>query len=57
MQRRKILGYSQQEMAETLGFKTASTYLKYENGDYKFKANMLPILAKKMNCKINDFFC
>ena len=44
-------------MSTALGFKNASTYLKYENGDYTFKANMLPILAEKFNCKIDDFFC
>ena len=27
------------EMSTALGFKNASTYLKYENGDYIFKAN------------------
>lgn len=45
------------EMSTALGFKNASTYLKYENGDYTFKANMLPILAEKFNCTIDDFFC
>lgn len=45
------------EMSELLGFKNASTYLKYENGDYSFKANMLPIMAKKLECNIEDFFC
>lgn len=44
-------------MSEALGFKNASTYLKYENGDYTFRANMLPILAEKLNCTIDDFFC
>ena len=28
-----------QEMAESLGFRNASTYLKYEKGEYDFKAN------------------
>ncbi|MFP9128517.1 helix-turn-helix domain-containing protein [Niallia sp. BSM11] len=45
-----------QEMANFLGFKNASTYLKYENGDYLFKAQHLPTLAEVLNCKIDNFF-
>lgn len=45
------------EMAKAFGFKNASTYLRYENGDYKFKAEMLPIMSKKFKCGIEDFFC
>lgn len=54
--RRLELGKSQQEMAEHLGMKNASTYLKYENGTYAFKAEQLPALAEALNCKISDFF-
>lgn len=54
--RRNELQITLQEMAEELGFKNASTYLKYERGSYEFKANHLPILAKKLNCSINNFF-
>ncbi|MDF1511929.1 helix-turn-helix transcriptional regulator, partial [Robertmurraya sp. DFI.2.37] len=43
--RRESLDISLQVMAESLGFKNASTYLKYENGTYTFKADQLPILA------------
>lgn len=50
------MGISQQKMAETLGFKNASTYLKYESGTYSFKAEMIPILAKILNCSIENFF-
>lgn len=56
MKRRKELGISQLEMAEKLGFKTSSSYLKYEKGIYAFKADQLPALAKALNCKITDFF-
>ncbi|WP_260412619.1 helix-turn-helix transcriptional regulator [Alkalihalobacillus sp. TS-13] len=45
-----------QEMAVELGFKNASTYLKYENGTYTFKANHLPLLASKLDCDINSLF-
>ncbi len=54
--RRSELGISQQKMAEILGFKNASTYLKYEKGMYAFKAEMIPILAKALNCEIGNFF-
>lgn len=47
---------TQQEMAAKLGFKNASTYLKYENGTYSFKADHLPLLAKIFKCSIQDFF-
>ncbi|XOS94569.1 hypothetical protein ACLMAB_10720 [Brevibacillus laterosporus] len=43
-------------MAETLGFKNASTYMKYERGTYCFKANHVPALSKKLNCKIEKLF-
>lgn len=54
--RRLKLGLSLQDMAESLGFKNASTYMKYEEGVYSFKANHLPMLANKMKCKIENFF-
>lgn len=55
-QQRQNLGISLQEMAEFLGFKNASTYMKYENGSYSFKADHLPQLAKALQCKIENFF-
>jgi len=54
--RRIELGLSLQETANELGFKNASTYLKYENGDYLFKAEILPTLAITLKCKIENFF-
>ncbi|EJA0843341.1 helix-turn-helix transcriptional regulator, partial [Listeria monocytogenes] len=39
--KRESLGFSQKDMATQLGFKNASTYLKYEIGEYKIKAEML----------------
>ncbi|MCR1897806.1 helix-turn-helix domain-containing protein [Irregularibacter muris] len=55
-ERRIKLNLSQQELANKLGFKNASTYLKYENGDYLFKAEMLPELSTILKCKITNFF-
>lgn len=54
--RRNDLGITLQEAADRLGMKNASTYMKYENGTYSFKAEQLPSLAKALNCKIIDFF-
>ncbi|KZS49015.1 transcriptional regulator [Paenibacillus glucanolyticus] len=55
-QRRLELGLSLQDMAGVLGFKNASTYMKYEEGSYAFKANHLPVLANKLECRIENFF-
>ena len=54
--RRKELNISLQSMALSLGFKNASTYLKYERGDYSFKAEHLPQLAEELNCDMENFF-
>lgn len=54
--RRNQLKLSMQNVANQLGFKNASTYLKYENGVYSFKAEQLPLLAQVLNCEIEDFF-
>lgn len=54
--RRQELNISLQEMAQSLGFKNASTYMKYEEGSYSFKANHLPILANKLDGNIENFF-
>jgi transcriptional regulator with XRE-family HTH domain len=55
-QRRNELNIPMQKMADELGFKNASTYLKYERGDYAFKAKQLPTLAQLLNCRVADFF-
>lgn len=61
--RRNELGINLQDMADRMrklnngnGFKNASTYKKYEDGDYKFDAEHLPILAKILKCRITNFF-
>lgn len=54
--RRIELRLSLQVVAESLGMKNASTYMKYENGTYSFKAEHLPMLAEVLNCDITDFF-
>lgn len=54
--RRKDKKITQQEMAFMLGFRQASTYSKYESGDYKIKAEMLPQLADILGCRVENFF-
>lgn len=54
--RRQELGLSLQEAADAMGMKNASTYLKYENGIYSFKAEQLPKLADVLKCDIKNFF-
>jgi len=56
VKRRKELNLSLQYMADGLGFRNASTYLKYERGEYQLRANQLPILAKLLQCSVSDFF-
>ena len=55
-QRREELKLTHQVMAEKLGYKNGSTYLKYENGTYLFKADILPKLALALDCDIKDFY-
>lgn len=55
-ERRVEKGLSTTQMANILGFKDPSTYWNYENGKYRFKADMLPILANTLNCEIEYFF-
>jgi len=43
-------------MALEFGFRSASTYKKYEDGIYTFKAKHLPVLAKKLQCQISDLY-
>ena len=54
--RRQELNLSQQYIANKLGFKNASTYLKYETGEYAIKAEMLPILSQVLKTDIKNFF-
>lgn len=55
-EKRISLGLTQQQLANYLSFKNASTYFKYENGTYSFKANHVPKLAIIFNCDIKELF-
>lgn len=54
--RRQELGMTLQQAAEAMEMKNGSTYMKYENGTYSFKAEQLPLLAKALKCKPANFF-
>ena len=56
-ERRKELGLKQEDMAARLGMAGAPDYNKYENGVYKLKADMVPMLAKALKCPIEKIFC
>ncbi|XRD23494.1 helix-turn-helix transcriptional regulator [Lysinibacillus fusiformis] len=55
-QRRQELNMTLQEAANAMEMKNASTYLKYENGVYTFKAEQLPLLASILRCREENFF-
>lgn len=55
-QKRIEEGFTLNEMAKELGLSNGSNYLKYENGDYKLKADMIPTLSKKLGIGITKFF-
>jgi transcriptional regulator with XRE-family HTH domain len=54
--RRTNLKITQQHMANMLGFKNASTYLKYEKGEYSFRAVHLPLIANELHCELKHLF-
>ncbi len=54
--RRVELKLTLANMADNFGFKSPSTYLKYENGDYAFRAEHLPLLAQLLKCNVEDLF-
>ena len=54
--RRNELGLTMQEMAKRLGLSNASSYCKYEKGEYKFNAEIIPKLASVLKTDIKNFF-
>lgn len=44
------------DMAETFGLKDASGYYRYETGETRLKADMLPVLANLFKCDIKNFY-
>jgi transcriptional regulator with XRE-family HTH domain len=50
------LGFSHEYMAFELGLSDKSQYWKREKGEYSFKLEELPKLAKVFECDIANFF-
>lgn len=55
-QRRQELNLTLKDAASAMEMKNASTYMKYENGTYLFKADQLPLLADVLKCGTEKFF-
>lgn len=55
-QRRDELNISMQEMAGKIGKKNASTWFKYEKGEYVFDAHHIPILSKELNLTKDELY-
>lgn len=54
--RREELGVTQAEMAKKLGLRSASGYNHYENGNRKFTAISMPIIAKILQCSLEELY-
>lgn len=54
--KRLAKGFTNKEMAEALGIRNHTGYLRRETGKYKFKASELPLLAKKLNIPLEKIF-
>ncbi len=52
---RKKAGLTQFHLAECLSIEQ-STISKWETGESKPRTNMLPVLAKALNCTIDELF-
>ncbi|MCT6888155.1 MAG: helix-turn-helix domain-containing protein [Lactobacillus sp.] len=55
-QRRKDLGFTQQEMAKAIGLAAPEKYSRRENGKYNFQVDELPVLAKKLKVPIKNLY-
>ena len=54
--RRLELGYSNEDMAKSLGLASSDKYFRREHGVYKFQASELPALSKKLNIPLEKIF-
>lgn len=54
--RRISLDLTLDYMARSLSLSGPGNYHKYENGQYKFRAEQLPKLAILLECKISDLY-
>lgn len=49
-------GYSLQEMAELIGFSDKVKYYRRETGEYNFKPEEIPLVAKTLGIPVKKFF-
>ncbi len=53
---RQAARMTQQELAQQLGYKSASAITMWETGERKPPSDLLPQLAKVLNCEVSDLF-
>lgn len=54
--RREELHITQGQMAKALGLNAPSGYNHYENGHRRLTANVMPIIAKVLQCSIEELY-
>lgn len=55
-ERRKIKGYSLKKMSDLMGFNDKAKYYRRETGEYNFKPEELPYLAKLLDIPLAKIF-
>lgn len=55
-EKRKEKGYSLKKMADLMGFSDKAKYYRREAGEYSFKPEELPHVAKLLNIPISKIF-
>lgn len=55
-ERRLKRGYSNEDMAKSLGLASSDKYFRREHGVYKFQASELPALSKKLGIPLEKNF-
>ncbi|EFQ44221.1 helix-turn-helix transcriptional regulator [Lactobacillus crispatus] len=55
-EKRLKLGYSNEDMANSLGLASPDKYFRREHGTYKFQATELPALSKKLGIPLEKIF-
>lgn len=54
--KRLELGFSNEDMANSLGLASPDKYFRREHGTYKFQAAELPALSKKLEIPLEKIF-
>lgn len=55
-ERRLKRGYSNEDIAKSLGLASSDKYFRREHGVYKFQASELPALSKKLGIPLEKIF-